>query len=378
MKRSNRRRGMVGPLYLMIVMIAGCALPDQSEDEIFEVVGVADGIWATVVREGVSPSMYAASLIVIRTDHVLVVDSRHDDASANDLIETIADLTDLPVKYLVNTHWHGDHVQGNARFREAFPDVQIVGASTTGRDMLTLGRQRLDEQIERAEGRIATATGWLESGTKDDGTPLTEEERASLLEQIEATRSYAEARRAIKLVPPTMSIDAQINLDDAQPTVTVTRVGPAHTSGDLVVTVPDAGVMALGDLIEDGFPYLGDGSPAGWARALRRVSGIEAEILLGAHGPVLWNREMLETQTRFAESIVDAARTAASSGVPLEEARAGFDASEFQAHFTRRVEGTAADREARYREFVDGIFDQAYAEATTVVEEAVTDAEEGS
>ncbi len=368
---------MVSSVSVMTMMIAACATPGQSNDEIFEVVGIADGIWATVVREGISPSRYAASLIVIRTDHVLVVDSRHDATSAGHLIETIADLTDLPVKYVVNTHWHGDHVQGNARFREAFPEVWFLGASTTGRDIQTLGRQRLDEEIERAEGRIAAATGMLESGVKDDGTALTEEEREALPEQIESARSYLETRRAIELVTPTMTIEGQMRLDDAEPLVVVTRVGSAHTSGDLVVTVPDAGVMALGDLIEDGLPYLGDGSPAGWVTALRRVSRIEADILLGAHGPVLWNREMLDTQTRFAESIVAAARAAAEGGVPMEEARDAFDASEFRAHFTHRVDGTDAEREERYRAFVGGIFEQAYAEVATDAE-ATPDAEESS
>jgi glyoxylase-like metal-dependent hydrolase (beta-lactamase superfamily II) len=217
----------------------------------------------------------------------------------------------------------------------------------------------------------------MESGVKDDGTAMDVEEREALTGQLESARSYLETRRAIELVTPTMTIEGQMRLDDAEPLVIVTRVGPAHTSGDLVVTVPDAGVMALGDLIEDGFPYLGDGSPAGWVTALRQVSRIEADILLGAHGPVLWNREMLDTQTRFAQSIVAAARAAAEGGVALEEARDALDASEFRAHFTRRVEGTDAEREERYRAFVGGIFEQAYAEVATDAE-ATADPEEGS
>ena len=84
------------------VISAGCgpaATPDSgarapdSGSEIFELVPVTDGVYATVVREGVSPSQYAASLIVLRTDHVLVVDSREDAASASDFSDFEAHVT---------------------------------------------------------------------------------------------------------------------------------------------------------------------------------------------------------------------------------------------------------------------------------------------
>ncbi|MDX1396240.1 MAG: MBL fold metallo-hydrolase [Gemmatimonadota bacterium] len=346
------------------MMIGGCGPSDQPVDEIFELEQVTDGVWATVVREGISPSQYAASLIVIRTDHVLVVDSRHDDESARRLLETVRGLTDLPVRYLVNTHWHGDHVHGNAIFREAFPDIQIIGGEYTGADMRTHGRARLDQEISDREERIATAEGWLEKGARDDGTPLTAEEIEALPGQIEEARAALEARRAIRLVAPTVDVSADMRLHEAEPRVTILGVGPAHTRSDVIVLLPDLGVMALGDLIEDGFPYLDDGSMAGWAGALHTASRLDATVMLGAHGPVLRDRGMLTTQMRFAGAVVDAARAGVRGGLTLEETIAEFDSSEYRGHFSRRVSHLPPDeRAARYDDFVAGLMELAYEEA---------------
>jgi glyoxylase-like metal-dependent hydrolase (beta-lactamase superfamily II) len=70
-------------------------------------------------------------------------------------VAEIRRLTDLPVRYLVSTHWHGDHVQGNQSIREHFPDVRIIGHSSTIEDMRGAGRRRLDDDIGRIKSAIA-------------------------------------------------------------------------------------------------------------------------------------------------------------------------------------------------------------------------------
>jgi glyoxylase-like metal-dependent hydrolase (beta-lactamase superfamily II) len=341
--------------------------PDPSgvpESETYRLERVTDDVYATVVRDGISPSQFAASLIVIRSDHVLVVDSRHDDASAQELLDTIAALTDLPVGFVINTHWHGDHVQGNARFRAAYPNVRFVGGATTDEDIRTLGRQRLDDEIERVAGRIAAAEGRLESGTRDDGTPLTDEEKAALPGQRESATAYVEARRAIELVEPDITVERSLELSEASPAIEILRVGPAHTRGDVVVWIPERGVLALGDLIEDGFPYLGDGYPSGWADALDTAAEIEASVLLGAHGPVLRDRVAFETQRRFARLIADAA-AAAEAGRTASDVVASGEFDEFLTHFTARMnQASEPERRERFHRFATEVLARAVAERT--------------
>jgi glyoxylase-like metal-dependent hydrolase (beta-lactamase superfamily II) len=377
MNQSNRFVGigvMVASL-LGPVMSAGCgpaatpgsAAASRSTDsgsEIFELVQVTDGVYATVVREGISPSQYAASLIVLRTDHVLVVDSREDAASASDLIETISGLTDLPVRYLVNTHWHGDHVHGNATFRARYPGIRIIGGETADEDTRTLARSRLDAEIERVVDRIDRAKRRLATGQADDGTPLAADDREALPGQIEATEAYLEMRRAIVVVAPEITVEHALELADGSPRVEIIKVGPAHTRGDVVVYIPERGVLALGDLIEDGFPWFGDGYPAGWGTALARISEIDADLYPPAHGPVLRGRDMFDTQRRFVDRVVSEAAGGVAAGRTLEETLAASDFSDFEAHFTRRLSAsTAAERADRFAEWLTETLTRAYAEA---------------
>lgn len=319
---------------------SGSAAPepvDASGSELYRLERVADGVYATVVRDGVSPSQYATSLIVVRSDHVLVVDSRHDAASADELIATIRGLTDLPVKYVVNTHWHGDHVQGNARFRAVFPDVRLIGGTTCDVDMRTLGRRRLDEQIAR--------------GAAPEG---------------------------LRLVPPEITVEHELRLDDAEPAVDILKVGPAHTRGDVIVRIPARGVIAIGDLVEDGFPWFGDGFPAGWAAAMDRIAGMldamrtdgasGSPILMGGHGPVLRDRAMFDAQRAFVHRVVEAASSAASANAGVEAAIAAAGVEEFRDHFTRRVEGDEAAKSERFAAFVAEVMGRAYAEASGELE----------
>lgn len=376
--RTTHRRSLALTLALAAAL-AGCAPgapgsdPDRTatadstatDSTVYRPVEIRPDVFATVVRDGVDPSQWATSLIVVRSDHVLVVDTRQHAPAADELLATVARVTDLPVRYVVNTHWHGDHVQGNAAFRAAYPELRIIGGATVAEDMRALGRERLDGEIARGDAWIATARGWLESGQRDDGSPLTDEEKAALPDRIAATEAYVEARRGLELVPPDIAVDSALSLGDAEPRVEILEVGPAHTRGDVIVLLPERGIGAIGDLIEDGFPWFGDGYPAGWAAALDRIAALDLDVILPGHGPVLRDREMFDIQHRFARAVAEAARRAVETGLSLEEASAATDLQEFETHFTRHLaDRPPEERHERYAAFVDETFARAYAEAS--------------
>jgi len=330
---------------------------------IFELVEVTEGVHATVVRDGVSPSAFANSLIVLRDDHVLVVDSRHSPSQSRELIEQIRGLTDLPVRYLVNTHWHGDHVQGNQAFREAFPELRIVGHTTAAEDIASIGQRRLEDEISRLEVAISERQRWLEAGARDDGTALTEEEKTSLPGRIERTETYVEELRSVALTPPDLTVESRMDLPGA-PAVQVVPAGPAHTRGDLIIWIPEIGLLAVGDLLEYGLPYLGDGFPAGWARALGEILTIDPAIYFPAHGPVLRDAELARTEAAFFNRLVEQAREAVGRGQTLEAGLEASDFSEFEPFFTRLIaSGNEPERSEAYRAFVAAAFERAYEEA---------------
>jgi len=97
----------------------------------YDTVKVADGIHAFLPKRTGSAVVSGNSVAVIGDEGVLVVDSGHFPSATRRMIREIRALTKQPVRYLVNTHWHGDHIRGNAIYREAFPGIAIVSTPST-------------------------------------------------------------------------------------------------------------------------------------------------------------------------------------------------------------------------------------------------------
>lgn len=372
---TRPRRATVAAVgFATLLLAAACAeAPDTLDprplseldigSERYELVHPAPGVFATVARPAFDPSQLSASLIVVREDGVLVVDSRETPEAGRELIEQVRRITDTPVRWLVNTHWHGDHVGGNRAFLEAWPDVEIVGGRTIGEDIRGPGRERLDAQVGRIAERVEAARGWLDSGERDDGTPLTEEEMASLPDDIAETEAWLDARREIEDVVPATEISDEWSLGGRR-AVRVFFVGPAHTRGDVVVYLPDSGILLAGDLLEEGLPWFGDGYPAGWSEALARLDALPFTHLFPSHGHVQDGRELFDLQRRFTDAVAAAAAEAKAAGTPVDDALSALDLSEFEEPMLRRLhrydEMTPEQRAARWTAYVEETFRRAY------------------
>lgn len=163
---------------------------------------LGQGIWAAIAL----PSSHAGSNagFIVGDDAVLVVDSFEDPAAAQALLQVIRGKTQLPVRYLVNTHYHLDHVAGNGVY-------QAAGA--------VILAQRNVRAWERTENM------------KFFGDKITPAQR-------QMVQSY---------VLPSVVYRQGIEVHLGKRTVVV-RVLPGHTGGDSVVVVPDAKVVFTGDL----------------------------------------------------------------------------------------------------------------------------------
>src|SRR3954465_12596142 len=87
----------------------------------FDVQKIDNGVYALIRHDPISYVNNANSLIVIGDDAVLVVDAQFTRLATNQTIGAIRQITSKPVRYVVNTHWHDDHVAGNQVYRDSFP-----------------------------------------------------------------------------------------------------------------------------------------------------------------------------------------------------------------------------------------------------------------
>ena len=190
-------------LLLLLAVAVSCRVVHAADTApFFSLQQVGHGVWAAIALPHSKAGSNAG--FIIGDDAVLVVDSFEDPAAAQALLKVIRGKTDLPVRYLVNTHYHLDHVAGNGVF-------QAAGA--------VILAQRNVRAWERTEN------------LKFFGAAITPAQRAMV-------QSF---------VLPSLVYRHGIELHLGQRTVVV-RVLPGHTGGDSVVVVPDAGVVFTGDL----------------------------------------------------------------------------------------------------------------------------------
>lgn len=253
----------------LVLLCCGLAQAQSDEDAApayFKLTELAPGVYAAIDLEGKAG---ANAGFVIGEDSVLVIDSFYKPEAAQALLAAIRKRTALPLRFLVNTHYHIDHVSGNQVFTAA-------GA-------LLIGQQRMHD--------------WVQSEN---------------LKFLGSKATDAERERVQKLLPPQLGFDQSLRLWLGRRSVLL-RAWPGHTGADTVVYVLDAGVMFAGDLFwSRSIPNLVDASVAQWALSLERMAeaeGLRYTILVPGHGEVASATELLE----FRNYLLDLRETVAKS-----------------------------------------------------------------
>src|SRR5436190_16432724 len=140
-------------------------LPASSvADDLFDIKPVADGVYAAIAKPTYKVNCNA--VIILLDDGVLVVDTHSKPSAARALIEQIKKLTPKPVKYVVNTHFHWDHYQGNEAYPSSWPaGVEIISSEATRANIQRLGLPRLKNEIVSMPQEIARLKSDLEKAS---------------------------------------------------------------------------------------------------------------------------------------------------------------------------------------------------------------------
>ncbi len=250
----------------------------------FTLVDLAAGVVAAVVVADPPHYAFANSLVIDLGGELLVVDTQQSPAAADALIAAIRSRSVEPVRWVVNTHWHADHVYGNTAYRRAWPDVVFLTHRTTRDDLLSLGREQLQRDLVELPASIDVRRQWLASGVGPDSAPLTPVQRSRIERSLELRMDQLDQLRGLELVAADSVFDEALSLSGSARTVRLIALGPAHTRGDVVVWLPVERILGAGDLVEDAYPWVEHADVAGWARALEQIEALSPVIVLPAHG----------------------------------------------------------------------------------------------
>ena len=301
---------------LALALLPAPALP--AEEPLFDLQKLGDGIYAAVARPRNPINCNAA--VIVYDEGVLVVDTHSRPSSARGLIEQIKTVTDKPVRYAVNTHFHWDHAQGNHAYPVAFPrQVAIVSSEATRQNLETLGMERVKAQLEETPNTIAALRKTL-LAEKDAAA------RARTLDEIRQQEDYRAELKGLELTLPDLTFDKSLILHRSGRDIVLLFLGRGHTSGDVVVYLPKEKIVATGDLLHGWMPFMADGYPREWVATLDQVGKLDFDQIVGGHGGVK-PRSHLTTFRNYLADLIDETRRARQRGETLEKAKASVAAA---------------------------------------------------
>ncbi len=324
----------------------------------YDTVKLAEGIYAFIAPEASTAFVSGNSVLIVGADSALVVDSGHVPSLTKRMIADIGRLTDKPVRFLVNTHWHPDHVSGNSLYRDQWPDVAIV--STPGTQFELTRTDSLYDDLTEMSKYMPKLEQALATGNGEGGKPLSEGERAYYTQILtEARFMNAELKQTPK-APPTVSFERKMIIDLGGRKVEISFLGRGNTGGDAVIYVPDARVLVTGDLLVGPTPFAIGSFIDEWIVTMKVLAAIDATAIVPGHGPVERDKRHMLLVTQALEALSQQAHAAVKQGMTQEQ----FVKSVNMAKFRSQMAGNDHTRGSNFDQyFVSPGAGRAYREA---------------
>lgn len=339
------------------------AIVDTSPTPHIRVERLADGVVAFLRTEPPGLAFDSNSVAIINDDDVVVIDAQSSPDSTREVLAAIRGMTDKPVSYVINTHAHFDHTIGNRVYKDAFPRAEFIAHERTRDDMLHAGRERLQQMQAHLPEMKTFFSDLLQKSQWVDGSPLNDEERASLTSDRMMAERYETIPGGFEPVLPTATIEQRLLLRRGRRTMDIRFLGRGHTDGDLIVYLPEDEILLTGDLVVWPVPLVGSTSfPLDYAGTLESLAGIQARIIVPGHGPVFHDGTYVRQVSELLTSLATQARAAAARGESLEQARKSVNLDTFRDRFA----GDSLVRRTLFSTYVSGpgiqrAYDQAVA-----------------
>jgi glyoxylase-like metal-dependent hydrolase (beta-lactamase superfamily II) len=280
-------------------------------EDLFEIKPMADGVYAAIAKPAYKVNCNAA--IIILGDGVLVVDTHSKPSAARALIEQIKRLTPKPVKFIVNTHFHWDHYQGNEAYPSSWPaGVEIISSEATRQNIQRIGIPRIKNEIVTIPQELANLKNDLE---KASGA----EQKKTIQENIRQAEAYFAELKLMQVTLPTMTFDRSLILHRGSRTIEILWLGRAHTDGDVFVFLPNEKVIITGDALHGWTPFMGDSYPYDWIQTLDAAEKLDFDSVLGGHGEVMRGKQKFDLWKQYFQDLMDRTAAAYGEGETLDE-----------------------------------------------------------
>jgi cyclase len=284
-----KRRTLHYFLYLtatLFVLLHQADVVDAAEPRVAEVAS------DTYVFIGIDGG--ANSGFIVTEEGVVVIDTQGPADLALLLKNKIRKVTNKPILYIINTHFHGDHSFGNQHFKEA--------------KAIIAHRNARKELIEKKEEHIKNFA-----------------------------RFFGEERsKDIVLTLPTIIFEKYMSIYVGGVKLELFYLGRGHTSGDIVIYLPEKKVLFGGDLIyQRRLPWVNDGDTFDWIDTLNRLEPLEADVVVPGHGGI-GGKELLSVFKGYLKDLHEEVGRLKDKGISLEELMKEIELPEYRGYLKYR------------------------------------------
>src|SRR6266704_7224133 len=303
---------IVGLLMMSLIPITHAVTvstkPAPTAEDDFQLVKVADGVYAAIAKPGGLASGNAG--FVIGDDGVLMFDTFFTPAAIEELIGEIQSLTKLPIKYAVNSHYHLDHTGGNQVLVER-------GIPIIAHDNVMIWQTTKNKRFLHAPEDLAKRKADAAKQLAD--TPADQADKRA---QLERTIRRLDAMMAIKLTnPPKTFKSGTMTLDLGKRKVILATL-PGHTGGDVFAYVPDANVVFTGDLgWSKTLPNLVDATVNDWIPTLDKIlTQYPSARFIPGHGNVAQASDIRDFRD-YLDDLRERVKKGIAGGLTIDQAK---------------------------------------------------------
>lgn len=350
------------------VLASACVLigAGQPSPRTAESLVVGPGPASKVTRTELAPGVYQFqvdvdgyvtelnSLAVVTSEGVVVFDTTTRPANARAIIAQIRALTPLPVRYVINSHWHPDHWTGNRAYADAFPNAQFIASTATRNAMLAISpawQRSLPKSIQGYMERLRT-----ELAPPVDAKSMTPAEIDSLAAEIRQARDTVDDILSTPKVFPTMVYSGSMTFWLGGREFMLKEV-TGDAFGETILSLPKERIVATADLINGPIPYTGP-APAAHAQAIREMLSLDPQIIVPGHGPAARDHAYALAEAALLEDIAQQTRAASATKPTIEQVQAVIDLSRHRATFAHGD----PDLERRFDTFAKSVATPAFRE----------------